>query len=193
LDPASSDNTVESIVIVPVFADFSEDAAIVGHYLAVVPWYVYFQDILPAGTEPLDAVVESSCGHVFSFQISGRNASLTSRNTALYDNRYEDIFLSAPYASFAEDECHYTLQVYPTYTYESQYKSSNPLYYMSVVLAIFVATSLAFLIFDWLVSRRQDVLVKTARKQNALVSSLFPVRIGVAELSVFRFVDPHNP
>jgi hypothetical protein len=149
----------------------------------VVPWYVYFQYILPLGTAPLDVVMESSCGHVFSFEIVGQNASLTSPNIALYDGKYEDIFLSAPYASFADDECFYTLKVYPTYTYESQYKSSNPLYYMSVVLAIFIATSLAFLIFDCLVSRRQISLVQTARKQNALVSSLFPVSIGVAPLS----------
>jgi hypothetical protein len=179
--PESNETTVETIVVVPVFDDIEKDAAIVGHYLVVVPWYVYFQDILPIGTAPVSIVVESTCGYVFSFEIEGHNASLTSFDEALYDSRYKNIFGRAPLtvASSAYATCDYMLKVYPSHTYVNQYRTKNPLRYVIVVLAIFFATFLAFLIFDWLVSRRQSSLMTTARKQNALVSSLFPVSDGV--------------
>jgi class 3 adenylate cyclase len=48
---------------------------------------------------------------------------------------------------------------------------------MLVVIAIFLTTSISFLLLDWLVTKRQKALITTARKQNALVSSLFPKSI----------------
>jgi hypothetical protein len=81
------------------------------------------------------------------------------------------------FAEFSHDTCSYTLNVYPTTTYEDSYSSNNPLYYLLVVLAIFVATCVAFFVFDCLVQRKQRMLMESARKQNALVSSLFPKSI----------------
>ena len=61
--------------------------------------------------------------------------------------------------------------------YEEQYISNDPIIYTLIVIAIFVMTTLAFLAFDCLVTRRQKAIVITARKQNALVASLFPKSI----------------
>ena len=161
--------------MVPVFADHEGDAEIVAHYFAVVPWYVYFTDELPTGTAPLHVVIASSCGHTFTFEIVGRTATLISSNKDVHDHKYDGVFMEGEFGTFAHDTCLYSMTVYPTYEYHVQYTSNNPVVYMVVVLAIFTMTTLAFLAFDWLVVRRQKALVITARKQNALVSSLFPV------------------
>jgi hypothetical protein len=121
-------------------------------------------------------VVKSSCGHEFTFEIRGLVNTLLSSNEDVHDPQYDAVFVSGAFAAFVHDTCEYTLNVYPTNEFEDQYKSNDPIYYMLVVIAIFVATSLSFLIFDWLVTKRQRALVTTAKKQNALVASLFPVR-----------------
>ena len=69
--------------------------------------------------------------------------------------------------------------VYPTMSFEEQYISNKPIVYTLIVIAIFVMTTLAFLAFDCLVTRRQKAIVITARKQNALVASLFPVSLTI--------------
>jgi hypothetical protein len=132
---------------------------------------------LSEGTAPLLAVVESSCGGLFSIEIKGRTATMVSTSEDLHDEQYHDIFVTAPFAAFAKDTCDHVLTIYPTSVFEEQYLTETPIYYMVIVLAIFVATSVSFLIFDCLVTRRQKSLMTTARKQNAIVSSLFPVSL----------------
>jgi hypothetical protein len=161
-----------------VFGSFEEDAPIVGHYFAVIPWFVYFMDELPPGTAPVVVVVDSSCGHKFTYEIRGHVPTLLSSHDDVHDPQYDDVFKSDAFAVFAHDSCEYTLVVYPTNEFESLYKSNDPVYYMLVVLSIFLATSLSFLIFDWFVTKHQIELMTTARKQNALVASLFPVSAG---------------
>jgi hypothetical protein len=127
-------------------------------------------------TAPVVVVVKSSCGHEFTFEIRGRVTTLISSSEDVHDPQFDVVFVSDAFAAFAHNICEYTLNVYPTNEFEGQYKSNDPIYYMLVVIAIFVATSLSFLIFDWLVTKRQRALMTTAKKQNALVASLFPVR-----------------
>jgi hypothetical protein len=158
-----------------VFGNFEKDAPIVGHYFAVVPWYVYLEE-LPFGTAPVLAVLQSSCGNELTYEIKGRVPTLMSATEDVHDPQYDSVFVSEAFAADAHDTCDYTLVVYPSNEFESRYKSNDPIYYMLVVMAIFLATSLSFLIFDWLVTKRQRALMTTANKQNALVASLFPVR-----------------
>jgi len=175
-NPAAYPEKVDTLVVAPVFENFDEDAPIVGHYFAVVPWKVFFQDELVEGTDPVIAVVSSTCGRKVTFEINGHEATLLDEDD-VHDSAYDHLEMAAPFADFAHDSCQYTISVYPTKTYEATYISSNPWQYMLAVFAIFIFTSLAFLIFDCLIQRRQRRLVATARKQGALVSSLFPKSI----------------
>ncbi|KAG7348900.1 adenylate/guanylate cyclase [Nitzschia inconspicua] len=175
-DLKKSSNDV-SIVTVPVFGSLKENAPIVGHYLAVIPWFVLFQKELPIGTPPIDAVIHSSCAHTFTIMIDGPDAIMTSSDEDLHDLSYNNLASKEPFAVFSSDNCEYHLILYPTSEFEAYYTSKEPLYYMLVVLAVFVATCFSFLIFDCLLTRQQQTLMVNARKQNALVSSLFPKSI----------------
>ncbi|KAL3918318.1 MAG: hypothetical protein SGILL_004297 [Bacillariaceae sp.] len=205
-DPQSHEDTLETIVVTPVFESHEEDAEIVGHYFSVVPWYVFFKDELPGGSAPVLAVIESSCGNVFTFEIRGREAILlsgkcregfflsiptletnshlriphcflVSDHEDVHDPRYDNVHIDGDFGTFAHDTCIYNVTIYPTDEYAVQFYSNNPVTYMLVVVAIFVMTTIAFLLFDYLVIRRQRAIVTTAKKQNALVSSLFPKSI----------------
>lgn len=55
--------------------------------------------------------------------------------------------------------------------------SDNPVYFTLAVCLIFVFTGFMFFVYDRLVERRQDVVMKQASKTSALVSSLFPESI----------------
>ncbi|KAG7374978.1 adenylate/guanylate cyclase [Nitzschia inconspicua] len=175
-DPSKSGN-IEFIVTLPVFGSFEEDAPIVGHYFSVIPWFAFFENKLPIGTPPIDAVIQSSCGHTFTFLIDGPDAVITSKDKDVHDLSYDNLAIDEPFAAFSSDGCEYHFFVYPTSEFEDYYTSNEPMYYMLVVLAVFVATCFSFLIFDCLVTRQQKNLIVTARKQNALVSSLFPKSI----------------
>jgi Adenylate and Guanylate cyclase catalytic domain len=170
---AFSEKQVDTMVVTPVFGGFEDGAEIVGHYVAIVPWEVYFKDELPNGTDAVEAVVDSSCGHTFTFDIHGHNATFKGEVDG-HDYAYDHMGKASHFGDIAHDSCVYTLTVYPTAAYEESYESNNPLYYMLFIFGIFGLTSMAFLLFDCLVRKRQKALVHTTKRQNALVSSLFP-------------------
>jgi hypothetical protein len=176
-DPTAYPEKVDTIVVVPVFGGFEENAAIVGHYFAIIPWVFYFQDELVTGTDPVHAVVESSCGHTFAFVIEGHSAAFLEEDYDAAKYGYFEEVVSAPFAEFAHDSCLYTLSVYPTASYVDTYSSKDPLYYMLFIFGVFILTTAAFLVFDRLQRRRQASLIKNTTKQHALVASLFPKSI----------------
>jgi hypothetical protein len=70
--------------------------------------------------------------------------------------------------------CSYTIRVYPTTQLEAIYVDRMPLAYASVVVAVFLFTSLVFILYDRLVQRTQQKIIKKAVKSGTIVSSLFP-------------------
>ena len=57
---------------------------------------------------------------------------------------------------------------------EQQYRTNNPIVFASVAVMIFVFTSILFIIYGSKVERQQQVIVSTAARSNAVLSSLFP-------------------
>jgi class 3 adenylate cyclase len=142
-------------------------------------------------------VLHSQCGDkAFTYRIQGDNATLTEiANDASQEpyHQYESMAQTAPFAAYGADTttmdsetgedlvmCHstsFTITVYPTEEFESNYKTNEPIFYTLAVLGIFTFTILAFFFFDCMVQRRQTSIMTTALRQNALVSSLFPKNI----------------
>lgn len=140
-------------------------------------------------------VLENECaGKQFTYQVFGGIASLIDpvKEIQLDKPEYEDMAHAALFAesyvnvhddsskdSFS-DLCisnSFTITVYPTEQFESSYRSNEPLYFMIGVLAIFFCTALPFVVVDWLSQKHQQGVMSTARRQNALVSSLFPKNV----------------
>jgi hypothetical protein len=104
-----------------------------------------------------------------------------------HDSKYDSLEFAAPFAPFvdfsdADDDsldahCEYSLHIYPTQDLEDEYRTSKPAVFTSVVVLVFLFTSMVFMIYDFLVQRRQVKVHTAAVKSNAIVSSLFPAEI----------------
>ena len=177
----------ESILVQPVFDEFDEEIrSVVGAVVAVLPWDIYFENLLHDGAEGLVCVMRDTCGDVFSYRIDGPHAKFLGKGDH-HDSEYDSLEFAVPFAPFvdfsdADDDsvdahCEYTLHIYPTQDLEAEYHTSKPAVFTSVVVLVFFFTSVVFMIYDSLVQRRQVKVHTAAVKSNAIVSSLFPAEI----------------
>ena len=77
----------------------------------------------------------------------------------------------------AEAHCHYSLHVYPSAELEDKYTTNRPIIFTVVVVCVFLFTSIVFICYDILVTRRQEKVQQAAIRSNAIVSSLFPANV----------------
>ena len=76
-----------------------------------------------------------------------------------------------------EEYCSYKFIITPTQEYEDSFDSNNTMFYTLIVIGIFAVTAFAFFIYDFIVQRRNSLVLQTAAKFNTIVSSLFPSNI----------------
>jgi hypothetical protein len=190
-DVSEYHHEASSFVLTPVFSSFSETSDIVAAYLLRIVWEEYFKYLLPEGRNGIDVVLDDSCGTVVTFRLDGPDADEVGYED-LHDPSYNNLGMGWAYLdSFremipadeydpslaAEGECVYILHVYPTDAFKDDYTTDNPLRYAFAVSLIFVFTALVFLVYDWTVARRQNKVLRTATRTQAIVASLFPENV----------------
>lgn len=67
--------------------------------------------------------------------------------------------------------------MYPSDTMKDQYTSPNATIFAVTAAVIFMLTSIVFIIYDRWVERRQRVVMSTAVRTQAIVSSFFPATV----------------
>jgi len=77
----------------------------------------------------------------------------------------------------SSDGCLYLVRIYPSAEFESLYHTTDALFYAGLVALVFVFTSIIFISYDCLVQRRQNQVMSTAARANAIVESLFPAMV----------------
>ena len=183
----------QSIIVLPVFQETGNlHSTIVGHVVAVIPWGLFFQNILQAGTKGIYVVLSESCGQSFTYIINGANGTFLG-NQDLHDPRYNNTYRSTEFRSYEGNltsaanatsaasglasHCQYTITVYPSQEYQDSFQSNRPIIFTIGVLCVFAFTSFVFVIYDCFVRRRQHKVNTVAVKSNAIVSSLFPAQV----------------
>lgn len=174
---------IQTVVTVPIFRDFQDDAPIAGFVAATIPWAEFFENNMNKDSDEIIVVMENTCDEIFSVSVSGPYIEMLGEED-LHDPNYDDMAIEVPFAQaynrkveredYKGDICIYTMTMYPTASYEASFKSNRPWITSLLVVLVFVFTSLAFILFDCLVTRRQTKLLKTALRQSAIVNSLFP-------------------
>jgi class 3 adenylate cyclase len=86
--------------------------------------------------------------------------------------RVSHLPISAP--SFSSE---YTMHMYPSTQFRANYSSSRPEVFTAILAAVFIATGIVFLVYVKFVQRRQNKVMATALRTNAIVSSLFPTAV----------------
>lgn len=154
-------------------------------------WKSFLEDVLPDGQKGIVAVFQNECGQSFTYQVNGAKTVYLGEgdlHNAKYDGMEETWDMTelvsftneeATYSGLplSNDHCAYNISVYPSQTFESKFKSSDPIIFTAAAVGIFLFTALVFLAYDKLVAVRQAKVMKSAVQSNAIVSSLFPAKI----------------
>jgi class 3 adenylate cyclase len=96
----------------------------------------------------------------------------------LHDTNFDYLEILAPFRTQNTTyNCEYSLRFYPTNTFEQQYTTNKPILYCTVVVCVFFFTVLVFALYDYMVQRRQNLVLATAKHTDAIVSSFFPKKV----------------
>jgi class 3 adenylate cyclase len=173
-----------SLLAYPVFDKFDENRTVVGLLAVNQYWSLYAHGVL--------CVLENS-KQKFTYRIDGPQVTFLGPGDQ-HDPHYDHMGVSEDVTTYVQDRagpetraftvvklngeyCSFTIRVYPSKTMEDYYVTSQPIIYTIVVALIFLFTSLVFILYDYLVERRQYVVMDRAVTSSAIVSSLFPANV----------------
>ena len=178
-----------SIVFVPVVDSFANDRKTVAVINAVIRWASYFENILTDSAQPVHVVLSNTCDGEFTYKIQGANSVFVGKGN-LANSKYEDMALSVDLdesqfiiepntiaLKLNQDVCRYSLRIYPTREGDEYYNDFFPLLITLTVAAVFLMTATVFYFYDVMVERRQKVVLDTAQRSTAIVSSIFPKKV----------------
>jgi hypothetical protein len=173
----------------PVHQDFGHNSSTVAILTATLYWRHYFQNVLPEGVEGVICVVKNSVGQAFTYQMDGPEATLLGLQD-LHDPSYNHMEHEGTYTSrldmtseaimsrfslpLDEKSMTYSLRVYPSSTFEANYRTSSPYIVALSMMLLFIITALVFKVYDFIIGRRQTALLEKAAKTDDIVASLFP-------------------
>jgi hypothetical protein len=178
---------VDSVEVAGATGYNASEHTFVGMLAASIYWRDLMKDILPTNSSSVIVVVTNPCNLPFTYKVNGPQVQylgVGDQHEKQYDkpviesllgelNAYsvrESEYTGAPLDSY----CPFTLHVYPSNEMKHTYISNDPSVFTAVAVFIFIFTSLVFLLYDFMVERRQKLVMKTAVRTNAIVSSLFP-------------------
>jgi Adenylate and Guanylate cyclase catalytic domain len=161
---------------------------LVGVIVAPFYWRSMIRANMPADSKGVVIVFESPCNDGFTYEISGTHVQyvgIGDRHDTKYDHLVERSvltqrsFLKSAESAYSgapldSETCPITLLLYPSQKMEDAFTTRNPTIFTAGTVGIFLFTSLVFIFYDYFVERRQTVVLGTATRSNAIVSSLFP-------------------
>ncbi|CAB9518478.1 Receptor-type guanylate cyclase gcy [Seminavis robusta] len=164
---------------------------VVGIMSQSVYWRDMIKGILPDGSIGVVAVFTSPCSATFTYEINGptvRYLGGGDHHNAKYNplkftsllqdldeynagaNRYS-------YIPLEKDLCPWSIHIYPSQQYEDQFLTKFPIVLTIAAVVIFAFTTAVFVFYDWWVEQRQMIVMKSALRSDAIVSSLFPSNV----------------
>mmetsp|Transcript_1046 Transcript_1046/g.2212 ORF Transcript_1046/g.2212 Transcript_1046/m.2212 type:complete len:1145 (-) Transcript_1046:169-3603(-) len=183
-DEQAHNGRPRNIITRAIFDQLGENAGetVVGVIFGMISWDIYFNNVLPEGAKPILVEVGESCTGGFTYLVTGDGFDFLGWGINKHDSRYDKMKHTYEFAKFAtyeseeeeEEHCSYIVTIYPTDKFRAEYITKDPLIYTSIVVSIFVITTMVFLLYDCMVQRRQIKLLNTAQRTNAIVASLFP-------------------
>jgi hypothetical protein len=167
-------------------------------------WESYLKNLLPNTAKSIYVVVNSSCDQTFTFRINGTDTIVIKVDGKIqgdfHEKGYEDYRQSIRFGqnvyknsirnnvtNFATSTylghelydgfCQYDFNIYPSRELKDEYVTRTPVTSTCIVVFIFVFTIVVFIGYDYLVERRQRLVMRTAVLSDTIVSSLFPSNV----------------
>ena len=171
-------------------AESQTSSEVVAFLGADIYWKEYMTNIFQDDSAGAIVVIENNMDQVFTYKISGASVTYIGEDD-LHDESYDDmeetfVFgsnLAPNMTSNVSSNCRaflhqewvqYTFRIYPYQDLEANFHTSQPAVYTAVVLLVTLIVAGTFFMYDYLVERRQKVVMRTAERSDAIVSSLFP-------------------
>lgn len=178
------DGSPLSSIYVPVFDSFdNENRTLVGIISGSFKWDNYFENLLLQTLGELTVVIENTCEGSATFSVNGPKVEFVGMGDH-HQQRYSEMEESISFENLVGNDqgrigmgeawCVYIIHVYPTKEFEATVKTTTPTVLTVAVALIFVFTISMFIFFNFIVEYRQNLVLTTAEKSNAIVSSMFP-------------------
>eukprot|EP00980_Cylindrotheca_fusiformis_P024185 scaffold11607_cov88-Cylindrotheca_fusiformis.AAC.2 len=166
----------------PVFSSLEGNRTVVAVLSMSLRWDSFILPNMPPDPNGILVVIGNSCNQEFTFALTD-NDVIYLGDGDLHEAKYESLKWEFSYTSkkspitgvsFSDDYCPYKVTAYPSAKMEDRFLSNEPAVSAGGVAIIFLFTLMVFLIYDFLVERRQRFLADTASKSSAIVTALFP-------------------
>lgn len=181
----------------PVFDTFAGfNRTLAGFLIMPLLWRLNFENVLPDGQDDglsLIAVMKNSANQSFSYRVDGPKVTYLGFKDE-HSPKYDDMYVfqnmaqtidakKGPHSQAFDDVeldtdvGRYYLYVYPSEVLESEHITNEPALLAVMVASIFIFTLAVLVAFDFLVARRQRVVMQKAVESRALVSTLYPKQV----------------
>jgi class 3 adenylate cyclase len=170
-----------------------QDTEIAGAISLHLSWGNLLRRRVPTNGQKVNIVVESSCGQVHTYKVRKEGVQMEWIGEGdLHDRKYDHMagrtsfrdfteyrlsYVKRDYNTTQEESCDYRFSVYPTAALEDTYITNSPRIYAMFAILIFFFTSLVFMVYDYMVRRRQTKIMAAAKQTDTIVSSLFPQNV----------------
>lgn len=138
----------------------------------VFSWDQVISDILPDYVSGIVIVLSTSTS-AYTYTVESGRAILTGPGD-LHDTAFNDYETSFTASLNSLSGTVYHCSIYPSVAYQNSFLNSQPENSAIQVVVVIFATSVVFLIYDYLVSSREALLTATARTAYSVVNSLYP-------------------
>lgn len=196
LDPIPHSSLVvhSSVVAYPIFDSLNPlTRKVSGMFSTTLYWRVYFSQILPTSARGIICVLSNNFNQTMSYLVDGPDVYYLGPSD-MHDSKYDHLVQTADVNEYISnimskttksytsvdlnnDFGRYKLHVYPSLETEMEFTNSLPVYHTIVVAGVVLFTSTVFLLYDYLVRRRQKKVMDRAVASGAIVSSLFPDKV----------------
>lgn len=176
--------------------DVTKELPIVGMLQYGFFWRDLIRNILPLGSDGVMVTFNylNNCGVPFTYRLDGPKAVYLGPGD-LHDDNYDYLGRSqtlfqimestkesdegSTYSGIPLDNtyCPLTISVYPSKAMEDDHLTNDPIIFTILAGAIFLFTSLVFIAYDCISSRRQRIVKERALASGAIVQSLFPEKV----------------
>jgi CHASE domain len=161
-------NRPKSFLLHPLYPYFEDKNTsfqrddIVGFIMAILPWDVYFANILPTGVSNIHLILHDTCDNDHTFELRGADAVYIGTGD-LHESKYDHLLVETEFAPFLDynfsdthDHCEYTIRIYPSQAFEDEFHTMSPVWYTLLILVVFAFTAMCFLLYDYVVQVRME-------------------------------------
>ncbi|KAG7350476.1 adenylate/guanylate cyclase with GAF and PAS/PAC sensor domain [Nitzschia inconspicua] len=189
------DTAPEFFLFYPIYQDFKQ-VDMVGSISMRTNVQGFLESIFPFSMDRDITIVLQSCDEAISFSLKGNEMEFLGTLEEQNVNQIKDVEETAilefsstyTYGQFdtraaTATSCGFSLMMVPSnsvgrrLTDETADTSNRPIVLTSLVAITFLVTMISFLLYDWLVERRQAVVINIANKSTAIVENLFPAQV----------------